>query len=288
MTEIWAEAVKSYNDLMSQADHRVDGWFLMDSPLPTLILTIGYAVLVEYVLPKYMEHRKPFCLRRFMLAYNFAMVALSGYIFMEFGLSGWFTTYTLGCELTDYSRSPQAMRMLSVCYWFYFSKLIEFVDTFIFCLRKKNSQVTFLHVVHHGIMPFSWYWGVKFGGGGMGTFHALLNSFIHFLMYIYYGLAGLGPQYQKYLWWKKYMTKMQMLQFTMVLFHSGQLFFTDCQYPKYFNNVIFSYAAFFLILFANFYVQAYLHKGDKAKAHKSNGKTSGNGVSYTNGEVKVD
>ena len=47
--------------------------------------------------------------------------------------------------------------------------------------------------------------------GGFGTFHALCNSFIHFCMYIYYGVAALGPRYQKYLWWKKYMTSMQIV-----------------------------------------------------------------------------
>ena len=31
------------------------------------------------------------------------------------------------------------------------------------------------------------------------------------MMYIYYGVSALGPQYQKYLWWKKYMTKMQIV-----------------------------------------------------------------------------
>ena len=61
-----------------------------------------------------------------------------------------------------------------------------------------------------GIMPVSWWFGVKFVPGGFGTFHALLNSFIHFLMYTYYGLAALGEKYQKFLWWKKYMTTMQM------------------------------------------------------------------------------
>ena len=39
----------------------------------------------------------------------------------------------------------------------------------------------------------------------------MLNSFIHLVMYSYYGLAALGPKYQKYLWWKKYMTKMQIV-----------------------------------------------------------------------------
>lgn len=28
---------------------------------------------------------------------------------------------------------------------------------------------------------------------------------------MYYGLAALGPEVQKYLWWKKYITKMQLV-----------------------------------------------------------------------------
>ncbi len=40
---------------------------------------------------------------------------------------------------------------------------------------------------------------------------ATLNSFIHVIMYIYYGLAGLGPSMQKYLWWKKYLTRLQLV-----------------------------------------------------------------------------
>lgn len=101
--------------------------------------------------------------------------------------------------------------MASVCWVFYMSKFVEMADTLFFVLRKKNNQITFLHVFHHGIMPVSWWFGVKFVPGGFSTFHALLNSFIHFLMYFYYGLSACGPQYQKYLWWKKYMTKMQMV-----------------------------------------------------------------------------
>lgn len=34
-----------------------------------------------------------------------------------------------------------------------------------FVLRKKNNQVTFLHVFHHSIMPWTWWFGVKFAAG---------------------------------------------------------------------------------------------------------------------------
>lgn len=113
-----------------------------------------------------------------------------------------------------------------------------------FVLRKKNNQITFLHVYHHSAMPF-WYWlGAKFVPGGESTVLFLvgnvylsffftqnvcfpfffffivitgylvvsLNSFIHTIMYTYYLLAAFGPSMQKYLWWKKYMTKLQLVR----------------------------------------------------------------------------
>lgn len=47
-------------------------------------------------------------------------------------------------------------------------------------------------------------------------FGATINSSIHVLMYGYYGLAALGPQMQKYLWWKKYLTIIQMVGYFSV------------------------------------------------------------------------
>ena len=42
-------------------------------------------------------------------------------------------------------------------------------------------------------------------------FAALINSFVHVLMYTYYGLSAIGPHMQKYLWWKKYLTRIQLV-----------------------------------------------------------------------------
>lgn len=42
-------------------------------------------------------------------------------------------------------------------------------------------------------------------------FGAHMNAAIHVLMYLYYGLAAFGPKIQKYLWWKKYLTIIQMV-----------------------------------------------------------------------------
>lgn len=38
-----------------------------------------------------------------------------------------------------------------------------------------------------------------------------INSLVHVLMYSYYGLTALGPAVQKYLWWKKHLTLIQLV-----------------------------------------------------------------------------
>ncbi len=41
-----------------------------------------------------------------------------------------------------------------------------YVVQIFFILRKKNSQLTFLHVYHHTTMIFNWWAGVKYVAGG--------------------------------------------------------------------------------------------------------------------------
>jgi len=40
----------------------------------------------------------------------------------------------------------------------------------------------------------------------------IVNSFVHVAMYSYYFLTALGPNTQKHLWWKKYLTCIQIVR----------------------------------------------------------------------------
>jgi len=40
---------------------------------------------------------------------------------------------------------------------------------------------------------------------------AIINSFVHVVMYAYYALASLGPPAHKYLCWKKHLTRLQLV-----------------------------------------------------------------------------
>jgi hypothetical protein len=131
------------------------------------------------------------------------------------------------------------------------------MDTVFFVLRKKTSQVSTLHVIHHGCMPMSVWFGVKFTPGGHSTFFGLLNTFVHIVMYTYYLFSALGPQYQKYLWWKKYLTSLQMIQFIAIMVHAFQLLFIDCNYPRAFVWWIGMHAVMFFFLFNEFYRSTY-------------------------------
>ncbi|KAG7196479.1 hypothetical protein KM043_007920 [Ampulex compressa] len=267
--------------LDKHADARTTNWLLMSSPFPTLFICLIYVYVVKVLGPKLMENRKPFQLKNILIVYNFLQVLFSAWLFYECLMGGWWGQYSFRCQPVDYSNSPTAIRMVHACWWYYFSKFTEFMDTIFFVLRKKNNHVSTLHVIHHGCMPMSVWFGVKFTPGGHSTFFGLLNTFVHIVMYSYYLLAALGPKFQPYLWWKKYLTAFQMLQFIAIMIHAFQLLFIDCNYPKAFVWWIGMHAVMFFFLFNEFYQQSYQQKKTRKAAvnqmingvHEKNGAT---------------
>ncbi|XP_076249437.1 very long chain fatty acid elongase AAEL008004 [Calliopsis andreniformis] len=297
MAQVVRSIYDGYRDLMdNKSDPRVNDWAMMSSPVPTLAICLSYVYFVKVLGPKLMENRKPFDLRRVMIFYNLFQVIFSTWLFHESLVSGWGGHYSFRCQPVDYSNNPLALRMAHGCWWYYFSKFTEFLDTIFFVLRKKNDHISTLHVIHHGCMPMSVWFGVKFTPGGHSTFFGLLNTFVHIVMYSYYLLAALGPRIQPYLWWKKYLTTLQMIQFVLVMVHAFQLLFIDCNYPKAFVWWIGLHAVMFYFLFRDFYVQAYrkrklsmsakkerearLRKEQSESTAQSNAKE--NGVMYAN------
>jgi elongation of very long chain fatty acids protein 4 len=229
-----------------------------------LAIVFAYLAFV-FIAPRIMAHRAPFDLKRLIIVYNFALVGLSGYMSITFILTATMMGYSYSCAPFDwtYSTDPLSLRLISVSWLFFFSKIIELADTVFFILRKKNDQVTFLHVYHHSTMIINWWMAAKYVPVGQSFFVGFINSWIHTMMYVYYALAALGPSMQKYLWWKKYMTSMQLIQFVLVVSHTGWNKFvrTDCDYPWLFNSITFYYTWSMLFFFSNFYYQTYVrHK----------------------------
>ncbi|XP_055568146.1 elongation of very long chain fatty acids protein 4-like isoform X2 [Falco biarmicus] len=257
MASTWQKTQEFYNWVLESGDPRTDPWPLVHSPLPVTLLFASYLFVVALG-PFYMRRRKPLKLRGLLIAYNLTMMTLSSYMFYEFLATSILDDYSYLCQPVDYSQSELGMRMARVCWWFFFSKVIELLDTVFFILRKKQDQVTFLHVYHHGTMLFNWWSGVKYVPGGQAFFIGMLNSFVHIFMYGYYALASLGPQMHRYLWWKRYLTIMQLCQFVAIAAHSSYNLFTECPFPDGFNAAVFLYILSLIALFLHFYYRTYI------------------------------
>ncbi|XP_059142596.1 elongation of very long chain fatty acids protein 4-like [Physella acuta] len=314
-----------YNETMAYADPRCDGYPLLDSPDKMLAL-IGLYLFVVWQGPKWMVPYKPWDLKNTIIVYNFAMVILSSVISIGsiIGIvkAGGYSIFCDGMDKYQFSEDSGfvsscssnvlwgsiehfnvAVGYVNVGWLFFISKLIEFLDTIFFVLRKKNNQITFLHVYHHATMTVFTWLGVKFLPGGTNIIYPLINSFIHAVMYTYYALAAFGPEMRKYLWWKKYLTKMQISQFVIFLSQGVLNAIYECPFSKAFVYAVFIYTFTILLLFINFYVRAYImspkpvsaaknghhvKNGDAVKNGKAvkNGETVKNGESNLNGSVK--
>ncbi|KAG9509727.1 Elongation of very long chain fatty acids protein 1, partial [Fragariocoptes setiger] len=239
-------------------DPRVAGYPLMATPWPVVGASLAYLMFVKLIGPALMRDRKPFELLTFIRVYNFGMVAWNLFAFVEacnllnYGLE------TFGCRPIDpHARDPKSMKMISYAWLFLISRLVEFIDTICFVLRKKQRQISGFHVFHHFTVPIAVWMFVKFAPGGNSGIFPFLNSFIHTVMYAYYFLATY-KSLQPYLGWKKYLTQIQIVQFVIMIMVSTQpLFIPGCKFPRTFLyiNIFFSFV--FIYLFTTFYIRTY-------------------------------
>nr|XP_045613534.1 elongation of very long chain fatty acids protein 4-like isoform X1 [Procambarus clarkii] len=270
-----------YKWTLSISDERVKDWPLMSSPLPTLGLVTVYLTMVKFG-PKIMASRAPLQLRVPLIVYNLAVMLLNLYIGVELAVVSVRLRYSWFCQPVDYSSNPEEMRIAAALWWYYISKLVEFTDTLFFILRKKTNQLTFLHIYHHSTMFCLWWIGVKWVAGGSSFLAAMMNSFVHVIMYAYYGLSAFGPSIQKYLWWKKHITCIQLIQFTSAGVLGARAIVVGCDFPLWMQYALVVYMSSFIVLFGQFYVQAYRLKYQRklkeSKSGRAHHKSEANGV----------
>ncbi|XP_054159945.1 elongation of very long chain fatty acids protein 4-like [Oppia nitens] len=254
-------------------DHRTADYPLIrDGPWLMLTIMTSYYLFVHKIGPSFMKSREPFELRSTLLIYNSAMVAANAYFFIQ--ALQWIK---YGSALFDFrfptkdDHSVAIQQQIWSFYLYYCTKFVDLLDTVFFVLRKKYSQITTLHVYHHTAVPvLGWmtFW-YRFNVPSI-TLFALLNSLVHMVMYSYYALSALGPRIQPFLWWKRYITQLQLLQFcafgaygTLVkLLHQGT-------YPSFAFWTAYSQSILFFYMFIKFYFKSYCSR----KSAKLDNKT---------------
>jgi len=278
---------ENYDYLFTELrDPRVDDWLFMSSPWPVVGICILYVYIVRIAGPWFMKDRPPYYIKNIMIAYNLFQTCFSFWIFKK-TCSFWLTgKYNWLCQPVDYSDSEDGWAAADLVWWYFFSKFIDYLDSFFFVLRKKFSHLSTLHVIHHGIMPLTAWTGIKWVGGGHTTFCGFLNMGVHVVMYFYYLMSAMGPRMQKYLWWKRYLTTMQLVQFVTFFIHASLPLFIECGFPRVYSYVILFHGGLFFLLFADFYIHSYIRKNTRAsksavqtnEVHTNKIYVNGNGI----------
>ncbi|GFU35454.1 elongation of very long chain fatty acids protein 7 [Nephila pilipes] len=271
-------------DYLNTGDPVVREWFLVKSNFWPIFLCGMYLLTIKVIGPSFMRDRKPFELRKTMIVYNLFLVATyaSCVSIVIYGMSK--TDPIALCNNTTV-RKEDYTYIMAACGWvIYLLKYIEFLDTFFFVLRKKDKLITNLHVIHHASLPLCGWIFFRTERSGFQAYPIIINSIIHIVMYSYYGLAAMGPSVRKYLWWKRYLTIAQMIQFILIiLFVTVVMPLTGCSAAKSSIYINVTAAALFFVLFYNFYKHSFTPK--KLENEKCNGasKKIENGSTYQNG-----
>ncbi|KAH9383209.1 hypothetical protein HPB48_024044 [Haemaphysalis longicornis] len=241
-------------------DPRTAEWPLVGSKLFLVLLLSIYVYFVKIGGPRFMESRKPYDgIKPIILLYNAAMVLLNCYFVAGFASKTYLGgRYSFFCQGVDFgARDEQTMNMLSYAWWYLFVRIADFLDTVFFVLRKKDSHITTLHVVHHVLVVFNGWFGLAFGADGQAAFGLILNGSVHVIMYSYYFLSSLGPAVQKHLWWKRHLTQLQLAQFVILFCHILIPLFNECGYPPVHIWLLLPQAVFFVAMFTRFYNKSY-------------------------------
>jgi len=237
---------------------------LSDWPWP-ITLCLSYLISV-FVLNLYMQNKKPWDLKLFRILHN-AFLCFGSFVMVLGMLTELFKVYQKGgveslvCDTKGYQLQGN---LYNWYYVFFLSKFYEFLDTYILILRKK--PITFLHCFHHFITAYVCWLGL-YDQTAIQWSVIVMNGTVHVFMYYYY----LAVSFNSDLWWKKYLTTMQITQFCLDLVIATPFFYhelvlgNNCSGTPMVMGFTCSVLASFLILFINFFRHTY-KKSDKVSS----------------------
>ena len=114
--------------------------------------------------------------RALLLAYNAGQVLINLYVALAIGAALGGRVWGIGVRDTPAIRHAVWLHFLC--------KYVDMLDTLIIILRKKRSQLSFLHLWHHASILVVWGWVVGTYDGASATYAygAWINSCVHVVM----------------------------------------------------------------------------------------------------------
>jgi hypothetical protein len=213
------------------------------------------SIFYLYFPKKIVKDVEPSSVNNYAIIHNVCLQMFSMYV--AYNLLYALYTYGIVIERNYYF---QYKHIDNVIYYFYLSKYYEYVDTII--LYAKKREPIFLQKFHHLGAVIVWHLGYVNKCEGM-LFVCLWNSIVHSIMYLYYLLALLKFDVNKY---RIYITSLQLVQLLTGSIMLPYFFYTLETSQNKNVIVIFNiYIVCLLYLFSEFMVKNYLVKNNKIK-----------------------
>ncbi|XP_025015917.1 elongation of very long chain fatty acids protein 1-like [Tetranychus urticae] len=225
--------------------------------LVILSIMATYLYFVKVWGPRMMANRKPYDLKPLILTHNISLSIFNFYFFIftlkqsTFGADFW------KCSPLELALREDKDYKLWVIWIYIMSKLLIF------------------HVVHHTMyqstfgsplnMPLLSIWF---------CFPASTPWFTPSCMPIMRYQPSV-PLYVLYLWWKKYLTTLQISQFVLVLINYTYLgAWSDCKIPKFMFILGFPQVALIMVMFISFFIKTYIQTKPSSPSSSLSSSTS--------------
>ncbi|RNF26734.1 elongation of very long chain fatty acids protein [Trypanosoma conorhini] len=204
----------------------------------------GYIVVV-FILQKWMQHRAALKVDKPMVVYNLLQIFLSAAMATYLAPSLKKGLFNLNGRF-----SPDIELWIFVHYC---TKFLDMLDTVFMICRKKDDQLSFLHIYHHATIGFIWGLLLRHGmGNGTAFFGAWINSAVHLLMYSHYLWTSFGFRNPL----KSALTKVQMFQFLLCILQALLVPFFDHQFTIQWSLLQLLYHISLFFLFLDFYMKS--------------------------------
>ncbi|PNS21206.1 hypothetical protein CAC42_3544 [Sphaceloma murrayae] len=217
---IFERAFVAFKGYRPQDFRFVVGSTPMSTHLATATMLISYYIII-FGGREIMRDRPAYKLNGLFKIHNFYLTAISGVLLALF-VEQLLPTLVRGGvfhAICDHS-GGWTDKLVILYYMNYLTKYLELIDTCFLFLKKK--PLTFLHTYHHGATALLCYTQLL-GHTAVSWVPITLNLMVHVVMYWYYFQAARGIR----IWWKKYITVMQITQFVIDL---GFVYFASYTY----------------------------------------------------------
>ncbi|KAF9936396.1 hypothetical protein BGZ65_002425 [Modicella reniformis] len=248
----------------------IEGITPLSTQRETVMWTITYFVVI-FGGRQIMKSQEAFKLKHLFIFHNFLLTITSGSLLLLIieNMIPMLARHGLFYSICATGAWTQRLELLF--YLNYLVKYWELADTVFLVLKKKPLE--FLHYFHHSMTMVLCF--VQLGGYAPVIWIPIsLNLTVHVFMYYYYMRSAAGVR----IWWKQYLTTMQIIQFVLDLgfiYFCTYTYFAFTYFPTLLPNAggcagtegaaIFGSALLtsYLLLFINFYRLTYKTKASK-------------------------